>query len=481
MNRSSDQYFIGSYRDPENLAYKSKNGVWFRITSSESFSVLHQFLKSDVATEVFNNEMIVPFSFLEIEEERRILKEASKTLGRDLSNFSRVIKVETLEVITYPYEWTDEMLKLAAELTLKLRLLLLEHGFDLKDASANNIKFLGLKPIFMDLGSIQVWNPSPTWNALRQFINHFYNPLILAETKGLPVSNFWNSEGLDGTSTVSTRKLLGLHKIRPRILLRHAAFLGKIQPGNIEDKFRALSEQNSALALSANLKLTQSLLQDITALNFKFRASTWSKYHLREHYTREELERKQSFVDNFVSKPSHDVTVLDLGGNDGAFIEVLSGSDRVKRISILDLDDISLNRLLKKAQSNEKDNVKIFIAKSDLMESHSRRGLFGQEFMPINERMNSDLVLCHAVLHHLVISKAVPLTYAIDVVKSYGRRFQFEFVDEADDKVRLLISNIPNWRGEYGLELFMQLLRQKFEVVEYVGFTTPTRHMVECF
>jgi hypothetical protein len=481
MNRSSDQYSVNSYRDSENLAYKSKNGVWFRITSSESFNVLQQFLKSDVATEVINSKMILPFSFLDIEEERRILKEASKSLGRDLSNFIRVIKVETLEVITYPYEWTDEMLRLAADLTLKLRLLLLEHGFDLKDSSANNIKFLGLKPIFMDLGSIQIWNPNPTWNAYRQFINHFYNPLILSQVLGLPVSNFWNSEGLDGISTATTRKLLGLHKIRPRIILRHAAFLGKIKPGNIEDKFRVLSEKNRTIALRANLKLTKSLLRNIAALNFKSRASIWSNYHLREHYSSDELERKQSFVHNFISKNSSNVTVLDLGGNDGAFIEKLSGNDKVRRLSILDLDDISLNRLLIKAQSNEKDKVNIFIAKSNLMESHSRRGLFGQEFMPINERMNSDLVLCHAVLHHLVITRAIPLTYAIDVIRSYGKRFQFEFVDEMDDKVRILISNIPNWRGEYNLELFMKLLGQKFDVVEYVGLTSSTRHIIECF
>ena len=90
-----------------------------------------------------------------------------------------VFSVEPVDVVTYPWEWPNSLLESAALLTLDLRARLLGLGLDLKDASAFNVQFRGMRPVFIDLGSIERWRPNPSWNASRQFIEHFINPLAV--------------------------------------------------------------------------------------------------------------------------------------------------------------------------------------------------------------------------------------------------------------------------------------------------------------
>ena len=77
-------------------------------------------------------------------------------------------------------------------LTARLRLRLLEIGLDLKDASAMNVQFTGIQPVFIDLGSIERWRPNPGWNAARQFIEHYVNPLAVGSAGPLTSAAAWD-------------------------------------------------------------------------------------------------------------------------------------------------------------------------------------------------------------------------------------------------------------------------------------------------
>ena len=72
----------------------------------------------------------------------------------DLS--SRVLEHEPIGFISYPYEWPFELLKRAALFHLDLHLLALQFGFTLSDASAYNVQFVGIEPIFIDSRPVRI-------------------------------------------------------------------------------------------------------------------------------------------------------------------------------------------------------------------------------------------------------------------------------------------------------------------------------------
>ena len=58
-------------------------------------------------------------------------------------------------MLSYPYEWSFEMLRDAARLQLALTRQALAEGMITKDASSYNVQFVGSKPVFIDVGSFE--------------------------------------------------------------------------------------------------------------------------------------------------------------------------------------------------------------------------------------------------------------------------------------------------------------------------------------
>jgi hypothetical protein len=86
-----------------------------------------------------------------------------------------------LDFITYSYEWNFSQYKRAAQLTLRLQIFLLENSFSLKDASAFNMAFHKGKAICIDNLGIEKYKENTPWSTLKQFNEHFFGPLLLAQ------------------------------------------------------------------------------------------------------------------------------------------------------------------------------------------------------------------------------------------------------------------------------------------------------------
>jgi hypothetical protein len=120
----------GSFRDPEGRVFYFQNRI-FRTASPQSVARIqkhHHFLKKLVT-----DRKLVAFDLV------------------DTPSIGITFEVETIPVVSYPYEWSFDMLKDAALLTLELSELSLEQNLILKDASAFNILFNRNRPIFIDL------------------------------------------------------------------------------------------------------------------------------------------------------------------------------------------------------------------------------------------------------------------------------------------------------------------------------------------
>ena len=124
-----------SFRDPSGYIFTDE-GVIKRAILPIYFKQYEALNTSGFFENLFKNNLLIPHT------------ELSKTEGRI------IIQPENIPFITYPYEWSFNMYKEAALLTLKLQKHCVEHGFSLKDATAFNITFHNGKAIFIDTNRI---------------------------------------------------------------------------------------------------------------------------------------------------------------------------------------------------------------------------------------------------------------------------------------------------------------------------------------
>ena len=104
-------------------------------------------------------------------------------LDPDLPSNSVVLEHEKVPFISYPYEWSFEMLRDAALLHLELMETCLGKDFILKDSSAYNIQFIGTRAVFIDILSFTRPQPGEPWLGYNPFCKMFLFPLMLQAYK----------------------------------------------------------------------------------------------------------------------------------------------------------------------------------------------------------------------------------------------------------------------------------------------------------
>ena len=97
-----------------------------------------------------------------------------------------VLEHEKLPFVSYPYEWSFELLRDAALLQLDLVIAALDEGIGLKDASAYNLQWKGASPVFVDVASFYKRAEGEPWVGYRQFCQMFLYPLLLQAYRDVP-------------------------------------------------------------------------------------------------------------------------------------------------------------------------------------------------------------------------------------------------------------------------------------------------------
>jgi hypothetical protein len=469
-----------SFRDPENAAFHH-DGTWYRIASPASAAAINVLRDSDLYNSLIAERALVPFDRVEGEQAARVLAAFAQSAGREPKADSRVFRVDTVAVITYPWEWPNSLLESAAQLTLSLRMRLLDIGLDLKDASAFNVQFDGLNPCFIDIGSIETWRPNPSWNASRQFIEHFINPLAVGSGDHVTAADAWQLSRHRGLRSDAARQLLPKRKRRSLSLLLLQATTRPTSKAPSETQFAGEANKHRDLALSATKGLTKRLGKQITKLHGEAHATTWVGYGSREHYEESDLTRKSAFAAEFINAyPGRERLVLDVGGNDG-FTASRLVRDANANVIVMDADSGALDVLYAGVSSNPDLAGRITPILGDITNLSPASGLLDAEFASYLSRVHPTAVICQAVLHHVVITQGTPMPFAIEALARFGAPVQIEFATEADEKVRLLLSQIPNWSGDYSTSVLLDALRARFAHVDEVGTTSATRVVVNAW
>jgi SAM-dependent methyltransferase len=204
-------------------------------------------------------------------------------------------------------------------------------------------------------------------------------------------------------------------------------------------------------------------------------------YGTREHYGSDDLTRKSAFATDFiVSGEGRGRLVLDVGGNDG-FTAAHLVRHAGARVVVMDADAGALDVLQAGVAATPDVANMVTPILGDITNLTPASGLLDREFAAFIARVRPSAVICQAVLHHVVITQGAPMQFAVDALAAFGAPVQIEFATEEDEKARLLLSQIPNWSGQYSTEALLAALRRRYANVEVQGTSSPARVVVNAW
>jgi len=451
-----------SFRDPHARVYDYEGRVLREVSNNKKEFFL-EFLDSDFYRQL-RGKSIVETDFVNF---RKI--EKNKT-----STDTFFLEHEKIEFITYPHEWCFETLKEVAIFHLNLQKKALDSGFFLKDASPYNVQFKNGKPIFIDLLSFESYHEGDYWVAYKQFCDNFLNPLVIRSHTGIEHNMFFRGS-IDGVDARLTSAILPLKswfsfKIISHIHIR--AWLEKkvdsSSPSQSISSRPGISKKNiQALWESLEIFIKKLSARDLTY---------WSEYENNNSYVKTAVQIKDNLVRNFINKYKPN-TLLDLGCNRGRFCRIAFESGASKVIG-LDIDGSAVD----KANLDYFLRSRDFIAlQFDLMNPSPAIGWQNIERSIIWDRMpRIDTLICLALVHHICISKNVPLGDFVKFLFNLSKTILVEFVPKTDSMVQGLLSNRSDIFDDYNEENFERELSKHGHIIEKRNIKDSSRTLYEC-
>jgi SAM-dependent methyltransferase len=383
--------------------------------------------------------------------------------------WARVLEHERVPVVAYPYEWPFAMLRDAAALQLEVLRAALDEGMSLKDGTAYNIQFFGSRPTFIDVGSFEP--ASGPWPGYRQFCQTMLFPLMVQAYLGVPFQPLLRG-AVDGLEPSDVAGMFsGLRRLRRGVLRNvtlHSMLERRVSTGSEQVKTELRASGFSTEVAKATAK---NLAKLVAGLDVRRRGSTWSDYRDTCSYSDADAEAKRAFVCSALSVGDPGL-VLDLGANDGAYS--LLAAEHAAYVVAVDGDEMVMDALYRRLRSEGNENILPLVM--NLVDPSGGLGWRNRERAPFCERVQPDLVLALALVHHVAIAANVPLPEVVSWLRSFGGRVVVEFVDVDDVQVKRLLANKPpGLFDDYGREAFERLLAEQFLVHEQQRLPNATR------
>lgn len=391
-----------------------------------------------------------------------------------------IVSIDPLEVaadlipfVSYPTEWTAGMLRDAGLVTLSVARRLWDSGFHLRDASAYNIVFDGAKPVFVDLGSVGAGH-TPSWSAYGQFCDHFLNPLLLATNLAVPTKDILGLEGI--SASITSNLLYSFHRFG-RGVLTNVKMRDRLERKHESDTLeqRASVRRDLRLppgAINALMMKMERILQGMTF----GRDSHWVGYDGGNTYTSDQEAIRDSAIREFACAGEARTRAVDIGANTGRHSTILSES--FSSVVAIDSDEAAVESLRQRLLATSSEGA-VFPVVGDLANPTPARGFMNEERASLIDRIaESDAAIWMAVIHHLSISRAIPLSGLAELAVRLAPRHLIEFVGPEDPMAELLSAGVNSEHHPYSVEVFESAFGEHFEI-EQVGKSQEHRTLFE--
>jgi hypothetical protein len=437
-----------SYRDNDGFVFKQDN-VFYRLIKSSYFLHYEKLMQSGLYDELTKAGRLVAHAEMDITNFNLPANEQVK-----------IILPDQIPFISYPYEWSFDMWRDAAIVTLKIAAKALEKGMILKDATPFNIQFVNGRPVFIDTLSFEILKKGDAWIAYQQFCLCFLGPLLLMHYNHRDFGKLFQIYP-DGIPMDIVKAALPFKSKLNIHVYMHIWMKRKKEKSNEPTKEIFFSSKKMNTLFSGLIDFVKTLSPNKTT-------STWEDYYTNTILGNQYIESKKILIEKFVEKISFK-SVIDLGANDGYFSLLLK--DKADFIVAADFDSNCINELYKKIRKDKIKNIVPIV--STLNNPSPAIGWNNEERNALPQRLKADLTLALALVHHLAISVNVPLSFIAKWMSNMGPYLIIEFVPKSDEKVIQLLKNREDIFDEYTLGDFKKIYALYYEILaeEKVGNT----------
>jgi hypothetical protein len=452
-----------SFRDPSGFIFRH-NHTFYRQVNQSYQDNYDRLMSSGLYEALVDANLLIPH------------KEVAKTNAPEPKLAYQVIKPEQLAFISYPYEWSFSQLQDAALATLQIQKIALDHGMSLKDASANNIQFLGGKPVFIDTLSFEAYEERP-WVAYGQFCQHFLGPLVAMSLTDIRLGKLLR-EYVDGIPLDLVVKLLpATARLKPTLLAHIYMHAGsRVKHAKPEPGKKLQPATMSRRSLDG---LLDSLQSAVSGLKWRIPKTEWADYYAaNNNYQDKAMKAKHKLVKQFVQvfKPT---SVWDLGGNTGEFSRLFSedGIDTV----CWDIDPVAVEMNYQVAKKNEETHL--YPVLQDFTNPSPSLGWNLEERLSLIDRGPADVCLALALVHHMAIANNVPLDLVATFMRGLSKRgLVIEFIPKEDSQVQLLLSSREDIFDQYTKEGFEAAFSKFFKIKDQklIPGSKRTLYAMEC-
>lgn len=374
-----------------------------------------------------------------------------------------VIHPEQIPFVTYPYEWCFNQYKEAALLTLKLHKFALENEFSLKDASAFNVTFHNGKAIFIDTLSFDFYKENTPWRAYKQFITHFFGPLLLAHYHGSEVLKL-TSNFIDGIPVKIIASMLPFKtKLNP-FLYSNIHLLSKFEDKHNED-YKGEAKV-TALSKKGQLNILETLYNFIKKLDLK-EQSEWGDYYNKTNYSDDAFNLKADLINGWVSKLNAK-TAIDVGGNDGTFVRRITSN--LDLALVCDIDNNAVDYNYKQVKKNKEAYMLPIVL--DVLNPSANIGFNNKERFSFINRIKDfapDVTLALAVIHHMTLSGNITFEMSANFFAGFSEHLVMEFPKKDDSWVQRLLKSKGEFESHfefYSLENFKSDYLKYYTILE---------------
>jgi ribosomal protein L11 methylase PrmA len=435
----------GSYRDPGGFVYR-RDGILFRQIGPSSIDDWEAFVSSGLAGRL-------------VAAGRLISHESAPITDAATAEARAVIRPEPIDFISYPYEWTFGELKDAALLTLDVHLEAMNAGWTLKDASAYNVQFRDARPVMIDSLSFEPLEDGSPWVAYRQFCEQFLAPLALVAFRDARLSRLLRADP-DGVPLDLASKLLPWRTRLNFGLLSHVHLHARAQRRFASSRDGGEAARAARIDRKRLTALVSNLRSTVAGLDWRPAGTEWSDYADQTSYSDRATQDKSRLVEA-LSLRVPGARAWDLGANTGRYSRIVAGTG--KQVLAFDIDPAAAEQLYREVRAEGGSAILPLVM--DVANPSPGIGWAGAERRSLQDRAGPDLVVALALVHHLAISRNVPLSMILDFFAELAPWAIVEFVPKDDPMVRHLLATRRDVFADYSIEGFRSAALARFEIV----------------
>jgi hypothetical protein len=444
------------------ISYRDKNGFVVVEDQCVSRYVTHAYAATyDHLMNSGLYEILIKENLL-IPHETRSVPDWGKAI------YYTILVPEFIPVVSFPYEWTPAQWKKVVITTLEINLIAIKYGMILKDASPFNLTFHKGNCVFIDTLSFDFYENGP-WVAYRQFCESMLGPIALMHYN----STEWSSLLM---ASINGWNLLFIHRNLPfrsyfsfNVLMHihwHASYSNT-------SKYKTAKSADVSLSSQKLVALWSMLHKSVSGWKLNRMPRHWSTYYETDIESPGYLDHKTRIVMDILKRKANEC-VIDLGSNNGRFSLIASAYAR--RVIAVESDHGSMEQLIDLIHRQHISNISTIVA--DITQPVPGVGWHNEERQPLLKRLHGDMLLALALVHHLCISKNIPLEFVAQLFHEMTEQYLvIEFVPKSDPKVKQMLANRADVFDDYTEEHFLSVFGSLFSLKETYSIDSSSRKL----